>query len=220
MSAVQSVNLASTPARIPGRARLSGIDKHPVDGAVDVTAPGPKGLAGGGLAGDAVCDLRHHGGDDQAVYAYAREDLDWWQVELGRELRNGSFGENLTTLGINVSSALVGEQWLIGGSLLLQVTVPRIPCATFQAAIGEKRWVRRFTERGAAGTYLRVQRPGTVRSGDSIVVVERPDHRISASVAFRAITLEPELLDLMVDITDLPAELHESVQKRAGAPAR
>lgn len=220
MSAVQSVNIAPTPEKIPGRTRPSGMNKHPVDGAVDVTAPGPKGTAGGGLAGDAVCDLRHHGGDDQAVYAYAREDLDWWQVELGRELSNGCFGENLTTHGINVSSSLVGEQWLIGGSLLLQVTVPRIPCATFQAALGEKRWVKRFTERGAAGTYLRVRRPGSVRAGDSIVVVERPDHPITTSVAFRAITLEPELLDLMVDIPDLPAELKESVHKRVGAATR
>ncbi len=214
MSAVQSVNLASRPAAIPGRARLSGIDKQPVTAAVDVAAPGLKGTAGSGLAGDSVCNLRHHGGDDQAVYAYAREDLDWWQTELGRDLGNGSFGENLTTHGINVSSALVGEQWLIGGSLLLQVTVPRIPCSTFQAAIGEKRWVRRFTERGAAGTYLRVLRPGSVRAGDSIVVVERPDHRISTSIAFRGITLEPELLELMADLPDLPEELHRSVRAR------
>jgi MOSC domain-containing protein YiiM len=215
MSAVQSVNLASTPAKIPGRSRLSGIDKHPVDGAVDVAAPGPKGTAGGGLAGDAVCDLRHHGGDDQAVYAYGREDLDWWQVELGRELRNGIFGENLTTSGINVSAALVGEQWLIGGSLLLQVTVPRIPCATFQSALGERRWVRRFTERGVSGTYLRVLRAGSVRSGDSIVVVERPQHGISNWMAFRAITVEPELLDLMRDVPDLPDELRDIAAKRA-----
>lgn len=216
MSAVQSVNIAPSPEKIPGRSRLSGMNKHAVDGSVEVTAPGPKGTGGGGLAGDAVCDLRHHGGDDQAVYAYAREDLDWWAAELDRELPNGCFGENLTTHGINLSTALVGEQWLIGGSLLLQVTVPRIPCATFQAALGEKGWVKRFTQRGAAGTYLRVLRAGAVRAGDSIVVVERPDHRISAGVAFRAITVEPELLDLMLDVPGMPAELQESAQKRAG----
>ncbi|WP_111765519.1 MOSC domain-containing protein [Nakamurella deserti] len=220
MSAVRSVNLASSPLQLPGRTRLSGMDKRPVRGAVDVFAPGPKGLAGGGLAGDTVCDLRYHGGDDQAVYAYAREDLDWWQAELGRDLPDGCFGENLTTSGINITSALVGEQWLVGGSLLLQVTVPRIPCRSFQAALGEKRWVKRFTERGVSGTYLRVLRGGPVTAGDSIVVVERPHHQISNWTAFRAITVEPELLDLMVDVPDLPDELRRTAAKRAKAMAR
>lgn len=220
MSAVLSVNLASSSAKLPGRKRLSGIHKLPVDGSVDVFAPGLKGVGAGGLAGDTVCDLRHHGGDDQAVYAYGREDLDWWQDELDRELPNGCFGENLTTSGINITAALVGEQWLIGGSLLLQVTVPRMPCASFQSALGEKRWVKRFTERGVTGTYLRVLRPGSVRAGDSIVVVERPQHRISNGMAFRAITVEPELLDLMVDVPDLPTELRDTAAKRHAMVAR
>ena len=217
MSAVLSVNVAPSPEKLPGRARLSGMNKRPVPHAVDVTAPGAKGVGAGGLAGDTVCDLRQHGGDDQAVYAYGREDLDWWEKELDRELPSGCFGENLTTSGINITAALVGEQWLIGGSLLLEVTVPRIPCASFQSALGEKRWVRRFTERGVSGTYLKVVRPGSVRAGDSIVVVERPQHAISNWMAFRAITVEPELLDLMVDVPGLPAELADSARKRAVA---
>ena len=76
---------------------VTGIDKRPVDGPVRVAAPGPKGIGGSGLAGDAVCEKQHHGGDDQAVYAFAREDLDEWERELGRPLANGAFGENLTT---------------------------------------------------------------------------------------------------------------------------
>ena len=214
MSRVQSVNVATRAITLPGRTRVTGIRKEPVDHAVRVTAPGPKGSAGGGLVGDLVCDLRHHGGDDQAVYAYAREDLDWWQVELGRTLPDGCFGENLTTHGVNISQALVGEQWLIGGELLLQVTVPRLPCSTFQTAIGEKRWVKRFTLRAASGTYLRVLRAGQVRAGHSIVVVERPDHHISSSMAFRALTREPELLEMMVDVPGLPDDLREAIERR------
>jgi MOSC domain-containing protein YiiM len=219
MSSVQSVNLAPAPVRLPGRALLSGIHKRPVEGSVDVFAPGRKGIGAGGLTGDTVYDLRHHGGDDQAVYAYGREDLDWWQVELGRELGNGSFGENLTTTGIDITAALIGERWLVGASLLLQVTVPRVPCASFQAALGEKRWVRRFAERGVTGTYLRVLTPGPVRAGDRIQVVERPDHRISNGMAFRAISVEPELLDLMADVPDLPAELRRFLAKRVRTAA-
>ena len=90
---------------------MTGIDKQPVPGPVRVAAPGPKGIGGSGLAGDAVCHKRHHGGDDQAVYAVAREDLDDWERELGRTLPAGSFGENLTTQGVDVSGALIGERW-------------------------------------------------------------------------------------------------------------
>ena len=119
---------------------MTGIDKRPADGPVRVTAPGPKGTGGSGLAGDAVCDLRHHGGDDQAVYAYAREDLDDWERELGRTLANGAFGENLTTAGLDVSAARGSAS--AGGSapeLVLEVTSGRIPCRTFQGRLGEKR---------------------------------------------------------------------------------
>ena len=125
---------------------LTGIDKRPVSGPVQVTAPGPKGTGAVGLAGDRVYDVKHHGGSDQAVYAYAREDLDEWQAELGVRLRNGVFGENLTTEGVAVNDALVGERWRIGDEVLLEVCCPRIPCGTFQGWLGRAGWIRRFTE--------------------------------------------------------------------------
>ncbi|MFD7416431.1 MOSC domain-containing protein, partial [Kitasatospora purpeofusca] len=98
----------------------TGIDKRPVDGPVFVSAPGPKGTGAVGLAGDRVYDVKHHGGPDQAVYAYAREDLDAWQEELGRPLANGVFGENLTTLGLDVNGALIGERWRVGPDTVLE----------------------------------------------------------------------------------------------------
>ncbi|MGI5437271.1 MOSC domain-containing protein [Streptomyces shenzhenensis] len=173
---------------------LTGIDKRPVDGPVRVTAPGPKGSGASGLAGDAVCDLRHHGGDDQAVYALAREDLDDWEGELGRTLANGAFGENLTTRGLDVSGALIGERWRIGPDVVLEVTCGRIPCRTFQAHLGERAWVRRFTRKGAPGAYLRVIEPGEIRAGDPVRIVFRPDHDVTVAVQFRAETTERELL--------------------------
>ncbi|MCZ0203949.1 MOSC domain-containing protein [Streptomyces achromogenes] len=173
---------------------LTGIDKQPAEGPVRVTAPGPKGVGASGLAGDAVCDTRHHGGDDQAVYAYAREDLDAWERELGRPLANGCFGENLTTEGLDVSGALVGERWRIGPRVVLEVTAGRIPCATFQGHMGERGWVKRFTRKAATGAYLRVIEPGEIRSGDPVEIVYRPDHGVTAAMQFRAVTTERELL--------------------------
>ncbi|MGD6743824.1 MOSC domain-containing protein [Streptomyces sp. BH106] len=181
---------------------VTGIDKRPVAGPVRVSAPGPKGTGASGLAGDAVCDLRHHGGDHQAVYAYAREDLDAWGEELDRSLPSGSFGENLTTEGVDVSGARIGERWRIGADLVLEVTSSRIPCRTFQGHLGERGWVKRFTKEGAPGAYLRVIEPGEIRAGDSIEIVRRPDHEVSVAFQFRAVTTERELLPRLLAAGD------------------
>lgn len=173
---------------------VTGIDKRPVDGPVRVSAPGPKGIGGSGLAGDAVCKLEHHGGDDQAVYAMAREDMDEWERELGRTLADGAFGENLTTQGLDVSGALIGERWRIGPEVVLEITSGRIPCRTFQGHMDEKGWVKRFTRRGAPGAYLRVIVPGEIRAGDAVEIVRRPDHDVTVALQFRAVTTERTLL--------------------------
>ncbi|MFE6038874.1 MOSC domain-containing protein [Streptomyces sp. NPDC056452] len=173
---------------------LTGIDKRPAEGPVQVCDPGPRGTGGSGLAGDTVCDLRFHGGSDQAVYAFAREELDTWEKELGRTLPNGTFGENLTTLGLPVSTARIGERWRVGGELLLEVTSGRIPCRTFAGHLGEKGWIGRFTREAATGAYLRVIEPGTIRAGDPVAIVHRPDHEVTAALQFRAVTTERELL--------------------------
>ncbi|MFD7314489.1 MOSC domain-containing protein [Streptomyces sp. NPDC059883] len=173
---------------------VTGIDKRPTDGAVRVADPGPRGEGASGVAGDTVCDLRHHGGTDQAVYAFAREDLDFWERELGRPLANGAFGENLTTSGLDVMGARIGERWRIGAEVVLETTSGRIPCRTFQGWLGEKGWVRRFTGQAVTGAYLRVVTPGEIRAGDPIEIVHRPDHDVTVSLAFRAATTERALL--------------------------
>lgn len=170
MGVLRSVNVVfqilDDPGGTPGR---TAIDKRPVDGRVYV--------AGLGLQGDAQLDTRHHGGPLQAVYAYADEDLDWWREHLQRELPPGSFGENLTTAGIDVTHARIGEQWRIGtgdDAVVVEVTSPRIPCRTFANFMAEPQWVRRFTRHGAPGAYLAVRQTGYVRAGDPIEVVARP----------------------------------------------
>ncbi|MEJ8648795.1 MOSC domain-containing protein [Streptomyces sp. MS1.AVA.3] len=195
----------------------TGIDKRPVDGPVPVTAPGPKGTGGSGLAGDAVVDLRHHGGDDQAVYAYAREDLDDWQRELGRELANGFFGENLTTSGVEVTGARIGERWRVGPQLLLEVTSPRIPCRTFHGWLGERGWLKRFTQAAVPGAYLRVIEAGEIRAGDAVDVVHRPDHEVTIELMFRALTSRRELLPRLLEAGGaLPEEARRKALKYAG----
>jgi MOSC domain-containing protein YiiM len=154
------------------------------------------------------------------VYAYAREDLDGWERELGRDFANGSFGENLTTRGIDVNSALIGERWRIGAEVVLEVSCPRIPCATFAGWLDERGWIRTFTRAARPGPYLRVVTPGDIAAGDEVTVVSRPDHEVTVALSFRAFTTEPELLPLLVDVEALPAQDREAIRRRLakGAP--
>ncbi len=162
-----------------GRVGSTGIDKRP--------QPGPVEVGPGGLAGDTICNTKSHGGPDQAVYAYADSDAHHWAGELGRDIPPGSFGENLRMAGMAVSDAVIGERWQVGElgtGPLLEVTSPRSPCATFGRHMGEPQWVKRFTDYGATGAYLRVLRPGRVSAGDPVAVVARPGHGVTIRAWF------------------------------------
>lgn len=219
-SRILSVNVAIPERSTAKHVGITGINKQPVSHPVQVRAPGPKttGLHSG-LVGDQIFDVEHHGGDDQAVYAYAREDYDWWQEQLGRELPGGLFGENLTTAGVDVNGSVIGEKWRIGAELILEPTFGRIPCATFQAKMREPRWVKRFARENRPGAYLRVVAPGAVRAGDPVQVVDRPAHGITIGYAFRAWMSEPELLPELLKVDGLPVELRADIERRlSGRP--
>jgi MOSC domain-containing protein YiiM len=209
-----SVNVGRPRPNPWKRLPATGHDKRPVEGPVAVSAPGPKGSGEVGLAGDRAHDIKHHGGADQAVYAYAREDLDTWAAELDRRLDNGVFGENLTTLGLDVNGALIGERWRIGSDVVLEVSSARIPCVTFQGVLGIDGWIRRFTEAALPGAYLRVIEPGDVRAGDPVTIVSRPAHDVTVELAFRALTREPELLPRLAVADALHPEAKDLVRRR------
>lgn len=167
---VEAVCVTHAVKADPGRVGRTGIDKRPVE-VVDVH--------GTGVAGDTVCDERDHGGRDKAVYAYATEDAEWWSARLGELVPHGWFGENLRLSGVDVSGAVIGERWRVGEQVLLEVTQPRTPCATFGRHVQQEHWVRRFAEAGRVGAYLRVLQPGQVRAGDAVVVEHVPDHGVT-----------------------------------------
>ncbi|WP_433529492.1 MOSC domain-containing protein [Micromonospora sp. CA-263727] len=187
----------------------SGIDKRPVPGRVPVRPEG--------LVGDFISDLRNHGGPDKAVYAYASEDAAWWEAELGRDIRPGGFGENLTTYAVDVTGAVIGERWTVG-SAVLQVTMPRTPCATFAGFWGVPNLIKRFTARAAPGAYLRVLREGELGAGDPIEVTHRPAHGVTVGEVFRALNLQPELLPRLLAADDLPGWIRDKARRRLTTP--
>jgi MOSC domain-containing protein YiiM len=212
---VLSVNVAvprPNPAKGLG---MTGIDKQPVSHPISVRPPGPKTVGlHSGVVGDLIGDVKNHGGDDQAVYAYAREDLDWWGNSLERSLPSGLFGENLTTVGVDVNGARIGEVWRVGDTVELQVTFGRIPCATFQARMEEPRWTKRFAEANRTGAYLRIVTPGSLQVGDPIEIVHRPDHDVSIAEAFRIWMFDHSEYPRLLAAEGLPAGLRAEVERR------
>lgn len=204
-----------------GKGGVTGIGKRPVDHPVTVRRPGPKttGLHSG-VVGDFIGDVKHHGGDDQAVYAYAIEDYAWWSAELGRELAPALFGENLTTRGLDLYGAVVGEQWRVGETVILETTFGRIPCATFQHRMGEPRWIKRFAATNRTGAYLRILVEGEISPGDRIEVVDRPAHGLTLSEAFNIYMHAPEHLPRLLVADALPPQLRTDVEKRLSNASR
>src|SRR5512132_309661 len=201
MAHLHSLNIGRSEPNPVKASRPTGSGKKPVEQA-ELRSPGPKlGGLGSGVVGDFVGDERHHGGDHQAVYAYAREELDAWQERLGRALGDGLFGENLTTVGLDVDGALVGERWRVGNDVVLEVAGPRIPCSTF--------------------AYLAIVSSGTVRRGDPIEVVSRPDHGIGVRLVFRAFTGDLDAAERVLAARRLNDVEHEALlethERRTGA---
>ncbi len=197
-----------------GRLGRTAIDKRPVDGPVAVGRLG--------LEGDEVADAADHGGPDQAVYVYAQEDLDHWARQVGLPLTPGMFGENLTTAGIDVNEALVGERWQVGEpgvGPLLEVASVRRPCrvfANFLALHGVEAtgWVRRFTVEGRPGPYLRVLETGTVTVGDPVEVVHVPAHALTVRRLLRALTTEPELMAEVLAVPGIGERVRADAARR------
>lgn len=176
-----------------GSVGVTAIDKRPVEGPVKVHKLG--------IHGDVQASRIHHGGEDQAVYAYSQSDADYWANELQRDLPPGVFGENLRVSGIETTGAIIGERWKIGLDVELEVTSPRVPCAAFQRRMGEPQWVKRFTDAGRVGTYLRVIRTGTIRAGDHIHRLYVPKHGITIGRWFS----DPDL-EVMEALRDADAD--------------
>ena len=162
-----------------GRPARSAIWKSPVAGRV--------AARGVNLAGDDQADRQAHGGPDKAVYAFAVEDARWFEAREGRPFAYAEFGENLTTEGVDVNGAPVGERWRIA-STVLEVAEPRVPCWRLGVRMNDPSFVRRFTESLRPGAYLRIVTEGDVGAGDAIDLVSKPDHDLTVRDVFRIYT--------------------------------
>ncbi|HEY8523977.1 MAG TPA: MOSC domain-containing protein [Acidimicrobiales bacterium] len=215
---VVSVNVG-TPRTVEWRGRpvTTAIWKSPVHG--------PVPLAGVNLAGDDQADRRVHGGPDKAVYAYATEDYAWWATAwpegpgAGEPLAPGTFGENLTTTGLDLTGASIGDRWHVGDAVL-EVAGPRQPCFKLGIRMGDDGFPDRFEEAGRPGAYLRIVRPGSVQAGDTVRVEPAAPPHITVGALVQP---EPpdELLELAAADDRVPANWRRhaarALRDRAGS---
>jgi MOSC domain-containing protein YiiM len=211
---VASVNVgALRQIRWRGRLLSTGIWKYPVEGRVEIR--------GTSLSGDIQADRESHGGPRKAVYSYSIEDYGWWSQTLGITLQPGTFGENLTLSGMNLSGALVGERWRVG-STTLRVTQPRTPCFKLGIRMDDRGFPRRFSEAERPGAYLAVEKEGDVGAGDRVEILERPAHPITVRMlahldyhnrrvaqlvaAAVEVGMTPEEWSELVEVLELPRE--------------
>jgi len=181
----------------------TGIDKRPISGAVR--------FENNCVHGDVIGDKSAHGGYDQAVYAYAREDADWWEQEIALTIENGRFGENLTTQGVDVSAAVIGERWRIG-SVILEVSQPRIPCRTFAGFWKRPTLIKEFMAAGRPGTYLRIIQEGEITAGDEIEIIHLPSHGITIADVYAAKNGERSKVEEIALVKELSPQYQEWAQ--------
>ena len=196
-----------------GRPAKSAIWKSPAAGRV--------AARGVNLDGDDQADRKAHGGPDKAVYASAVEDARWWEQEIGRSFAYGEFGENLTTEGIEVNNALVGERWEIG-TTVLEVSEPRIPCWRLGVRMNDPIFPRRFTEAMRPGAYLRIVVEGSVGAGDEIRVVEKPGHDLTIRDVSRIYTRDRDEVERLLAVPQVSESwrrwANDFLQRTKGRP--
>ena len=202
---VLSINITHTVHDGPwtGSEGKTGIDKR--------AAIGPVRFSNEQVDGDVIVDRNHHGGFHQAVYAYAREDADWWQNELGIAIAHGRFGENLTTTGIDVNQCLVGERWKVG-STILEVSQPRIPCRVFAGFWNRPTLIKEFMAAGKPGTYLRIIQEGEITAGDSIEIISRPSHAITIADLYATKNGDRSKVEEIAAVDELSPKFKEWIQ--------
>lgn len=203
MLSILSINSAAPRTLVFNNQEVAtGIFKEPVTGSVRIGEQG--------LSGDTIVDTRVHGGLDQAVYLYHKEDYDWWAQQLGRPLPNGIFGENLTLEGMDEVNWVIGDRLRIN-DVLLEITAPRTPCFKLGVRMEDPRFIKQFVKANRPGAYARVLNPGSVSVGDTIEVSRTPEDHASVKEVFTLMHTADKSREMLSKALASPlAEVHRS----------
>ena len=202
---VEAICVVSRLTPDPGSVGTTAIDKRPVDGPVRIGTTG--------VYADIQADRAHHGGADQAVYVLDAAEAAHWERELGRVIPAGGLGENIRATGLRVDDLEIGARLRLG-TVLLEVTAPRTPCATFERWMGVDGFRQAYHERGRTGAYCRVIEPGQAQAGDELVVEHAPGHGVTVAACYAA-TRDREVARALHDWSSASGvALHREIVRR------
>lgn len=162
-----------------GKPVQTGIFKEPVDVPIE--------LGEHDVIGDSVIDRKYHGGKYQACYLYSADHYDFWKKEFpSTNMPYGMFGENITVEGLDEKDLFIGAKYQLG-TAVVQVSQPREPCFKLGIRFGDQTVLKKMINSGYCGTYVKVLKPGKVRTGDSFELIENQTEGLSIAEVFNMI---------------------------------
>lgn len=186
---------------------------------------GPVRIGRLGLEGDVQVNRRHHGGPEMAVHIYPLAHHGFWRERLGDHPlleQPGAFGGNIAIEDLDETQVRIGERFVLG-SAVLEVSQPRMPCATIERQFQRKGMVAAILASGRCGWYVRVVSEGEAQAGDGLVRLADTGSSLSVRTVFCAVA-EPArpasaaLLAEIADCSELAAEWREKAGRKLARP--
>jgi len=158
-----------------GKTITTGIFKFPVETPIFLDVEKVKE--------DTICDRKHHGGIDQAVYGYSEKHYAYFKnLHPNLDWSYGMFGENITLDDLDETRIHVGDTFKVG-AVVLEVTMPRQPCMTLGVRFNDMKIVKQFWNTTMSGIYFKVLQTGFVKANDVFEqVISCPENPTIAEV--------------------------------------
>ncbi|PLS17094.1 MOSC domain-containing protein [Bacillus sp. M6-12] len=131
-----------------------------------------------GFNGDEVANKVHHGGPDRAICFYPIEHYGFWEAKWGKQLPLPAFGENVLAEGMKEEEVFVGDVYRIGDAIV-EITQGRVPCAKISHNNGVPEFLDSVLKTGLTGYFGRVLAEGTIKSGQTIHLMDRKQNKVS-----------------------------------------
>lgn len=185
--------------------KRTAIGKYPV--------AGPVRIGRLGLAGDVQVNRQHHGGPEMAVHLYPLAHHAFWREQIGEHsllAEPGAFGGNIAVESVDETMVRLGERFRLG-SALLEISQPRMPCATIERRFERKGMVATILETGRCGWYFRVIEEGEAEAGEVLEALPGSGTPYSVRTVFAALAnpagpVDSELLHALAECPTLSPE--------------
>lgn len=155
--------------------------------------------------------------EDIAIYVYPAHHYSFWQEDLQTELvPKGIMGENLIVQHLDEFSVFIGDIYKCGDALL-QVSQPHLSHWGVSVRMKVDDFAVKMENTGRVGWYFRVLEVGEIKSGDELVLIDRPYPEWSVAVSHEIMHFHQGNLSSTYDLLDnklLGSYWREILEKR------